>query len=124
MGRLTEKLDQPCSVDMFDVKLNLYEPKNYSTDTEIGACVDKLGEFEDIEEKLSIDLTTLFKALQNGWFFIENNNILHTEGYKGIRLCGFGWMLECRVDNKIKMFKIKDHKKTWALTEEELKKED
>ena len=40
-----------------------YAPKDFTNDRE---CCDKLGQLEDIEEELGIDLIALFKALKSG----------------------------------------------------------
>lgn len=86
---------------------------------EITQCSDKLGQLEDAEEELEIDLITLSKAIEgiknksvynieekrevfvNGIFYYENNLII--TGYS--------------FDN---IFSIKEYGITWALTKEEL----
>lgn len=105
------------------------EASGYSTEI----CLDKLGQLEDIEEELGIDLVTLFKALKNG-IYVNNEHIykgLDEEQNDDIQL------FECRLLDGIKglgiihtsMFKgrevvrdylFKDYGKTWALTKEEL----
>jgi hypothetical protein len=66
MDRLTEKNDRPYSTDIYDIKINEYDYKNYSTGTSIGACLDKLGKLEDLEEQIGCPFDVIFKALQNG----------------------------------------------------------
>jgi len=92
--------------------------------------VHKLGQLEDIEQELGIDLITLFKALRNGvWtnqeqcygdekqgkirFFqvrllLEENAIgcIHNSMWKGKEV--------------IRILYFIDYGKTWALTKEEL----
>lgn len=67
-------------------------------------CSNKLGQIEDIEEELGVDLITLLKALENGFYykyehygidFVEPNDDCLEE-----ILYGYG--------------------KSWALTKEEL----
>ena len=81
-------------------------------------ALTKLGQLEDIEEELSIDLITLFKALKNGVYVknIRYSNIFLVEdlelGYEiinGKKQLGFGIGI-----------KLADYGKTWALTKEEL----
>ena len=75
------------------------------------AAENKLGQLEDIEEELGIDLITLFKAMKNGFYdkhfhygsaVINNGYICYYFDESGIR------------------YKLKDYGKTWALTKEEL----
>ena len=54
----------PDSLGHYDVYSNgLYKP------------IDKLGQLEDIEEDLGIELQTLFKALKYGIYFLKNDKI-------------------------------------------------
>ncbi|MCR4661654.1 MAG: hypothetical protein K5765_06635 [Clostridia bacterium] len=75
---------------------------------------NKLGQLEDIEDELGIDLITLFKALKNG-FYTKN---VHYTGYgmgvSIIQKCL--WNEEWQDD----VYYFKDYGKTWALTKEEL----
>ena len=79
------------------------------------AC-QKLGQLEDIEEELGIDLITLFKALRNGFYykdinekviFISKHNIF---GYDARTSQFDTWFGKIYYDDK----------GTWALTKEEL----
>ena len=86
---------------------------------------DKLGQLEDIEEELGIDLLTLFKALKQNYVYrkgLDNNLFYNCEvcvrsvSMKGL-MCfneGFGWG-ECDFT-----LSWKDYGKTWALTKEEI----
>ena len=92
---------------------------------------DKLGQLEDIEDELGIDLIILFKALKNGVYvrlldytkptfkktFIDSYNMnIKSENidirrdilYNGFDLTGGH------------LYYFKDYGKTWALTKEEL----
>lgn len=88
-----------------------------------GDAIDKLGELEDIEEELGIDLITLFNAYHCG-FYIKYEN-----GFIGF-IRGGQYYLEVGLETKcfiVKEFEpngtrwyFKDYGKTWALTKEEL----
>ena len=93
------------------------------------AAENKLGQLEDIEDELGIDLITLFKALKNGVYIKVVDNLM--EEYFGERV---GAIIKRYVVN-INQFYIqscdfltpgsfnvalKDYGKTWALTKEEL----
>ena len=85
-------------------------------------CIQKLGQLEDIEDELGIDLITLFQALNNGiWikkrgerkdilFFYEDVNL-----YKD-------YLYVCPIDIYDERVSIHQYGKTWALTKEELLK--
>lgn len=89
----------------------------------------KLGQLEDIEEELGIDLITLFKVLKG------NIYSLHPETGKICLIvlpicyyCGNQWVIGCRSmewndkENSCDSWDClpKDYGKTWALTKEEL----
>ena len=100
MKRLTYKDEKVCG--------------GYSAvETDEFACVGKLGQLEDIEEELGIDLVTLLKALD----------------YKNIKYFDDGceWhYVQLNYENKSFIcpdgaeYYLKDYGKTWALTKEEL----
>ena len=76
----------------------------------------KLGQLEDIEDELGIDLITLFEALKNGiWLkdkkdqFIPYHCLLRDD-----------FILVLYEDIYKKEYLLKDYGKTWALTKEEL----
>ena len=79
---------------------------------------DKLGQLEDIEDELGIDLITLFKALKNGIYFKVKDKIYFTNGldldFKEKVLFEFNEYED------FETYELKDYGKTWALTEEEL----
>lgn len=94
----------------------------------------KLGQLEDIEEELGIDLVTLIKAFQQGYIYldIKENN----KGISEIVKFGVGGIL---FDKENKVWRLtnddrydgaywgslatnKNYGKTWALTKEELEK--
>ena len=97
-------------------------------DNELKA-LDKLGQLEDIEDELGIDLITLFKALKNGIyvkeehlpkspirFIVPDELVFDTEYLYQLKFC--------RAYTKLREtcypFYFKDYGKTWALTKEEL----
>lgn len=120
MNRLTEKLNKEQKALFLEesVKCDYKEKDNIK----LTSVVDKLGQLEDIEEELGIDLTTLFKAFKNGFYGIDKDgSIKHfaVEHYvpflKGIHTNGIMLGTERR-------YKLCDYGKTWALTKEELEK--
>ena len=93
------------------------------------ACVGKLGQLEDIEEELGVDLVTLFKALKKG-IYCKGINVY---GYRNKKFKNpIHREVELDIFNKtlyevsdisftpIYPVKLKDYGKTWALTKEEL----
>ncbi|MBO7716018.1 MAG: hypothetical protein J6S85_20810 [Methanobrevibacter sp.] len=81
----------------------------------------KLGQLEDIEDELGIDLITLFKALKNGVYVkmcdyisfekvgIDENTQLRTFSFSQIDGIQLNYFLD-----------FEDYGKIWALTKEEL----
>ena len=99
---------------------------NYSTRSEkneyintLQELVDKESKYQAIEEELGISLPILFKALKNGiysrdygWLFVEHFVLKMKE------------QLHCRPTYRKELrFAIKDYKKTWALSREDLNDE-
>ena len=84
----------------------------------------KLGQLEDIEEELGIDLITLFKALRVGIWYKGHKDIYFV---KGVCLDLVGEFFELWVEgHKILdglQIHLKDYGKTWALTKEEFEYE-
>lgn len=85
-------------------------------------CVNKLGKLEDIEDELKIDLITLFKALKQKFVFHKENVKIELLGLhiKSNELYLYGF-----VENTTHAvyLSLKEHKKTWVLTREELENE-
>ena len=80
-------------------------------------CVNKLGELEDLEEELGVDLITLFKALKDG--------IIYFDWYGEIKS---DFIVTLEKDNSRNFyistyndlnFYLKDYKKTWWLEKPE-----
>lgn len=92
---------------------------NYKNTTlELDSCKPylKLGQLEDIEEEIGIDLITLFRALKNGFNaehrYIQQCYICFIDGeWAIVNLKNDEWWL------------LKDYGKTWALDKNELTKE-
>lgn len=102
------------------MRLTRKESNGYAGDCcQICECSDKLGQLEDIEEELEIDLVTLFKALKG--IYIKPNNI-----YVGSPYLCFAENENRELEFQFKIvdtwYKVKDYGKTWALTKEELEK--
>ena len=107
-------------------------------------CLNKLGELENIEEELGIELATLFKALKNGiwtrkepWFDYIGEELYYIKepeiGFSSYRETDDHVFLEIYseenvlciythdYEDRIQETRLKDYGKTWALTKEELK---
>ena len=106
------------------------EKLNYQIIESAGA-INKLGQLEDIEDKKGVEISTLAKALKDGFFYksAEDNSIKYVVSYISNKSYGFvciesefmsyyevylGQMRkECQ-------FYLNEYGKTWALTREEL----
>lgn len=95
--------------------------EHYNVNTTLPYILNKLGQLEDIEEELGIDLITLFKAYMNGFYvkgeeekqYIDFENPLNTIAFKNKEMFyGHKWSYQ--------YVKLYDYGKTWALTKEEL----
>ena len=95
-------------------------------------CINKLGQLEDIEDELGIDLITLFKALKQGFAykFVQNDyNELYKKGF--VKRLIISALFKYGEDYRLTLYDtltcepycvfLKDYGKTWALTKEELK---
>lgn len=134
--RLTKKIDNDYTYKHKDfgsqALLDMHQTKMEITD-----IIQKLGQLEDIEDELGIDLITLFKALKQETLFIKTDFDIR-ETIKN----GEGWAMKHLTleDGKIIIFtdifypneitkkewltpirlQLSDYGKTWALTKEEL----
>lgn len=79
-------------------------------------CSNKLGQLEDIEEELGVDLITLWKAI-NTRIFVRTDCDYHFVGFDCLEQDSKGDWYWDTVDGN---FYLKDYGKTWALTKEEL----
>ena len=109
--RLTERktIYPKCDKQGNLTKVDYIEIKNK------GLAEEKLCQLEDVEEKLGIDLITLFKALEDGVYYLNKQ--------KELRWCQSRNLVISQKSLRVyrhhyKLFK--DYGKTWALTKEEL----
>ena len=90
-------------------------------------CFNKLGQLEDIEEELGVNLVTLFKAVKNGLYyrFYKNDKISKMK-VPMLRIIDGEYCWICPKWTTVTWMnvKIKDYGKTWALTREELENEE
>ena len=128
MSRLTKK-----------IKDNLYYPIALGDSYELtnSKIQDKLGQHEDIEDELGVDLITLFKAIHNGVWAKNSKQGIHfislidwaCEVSKMRNIDGTTYLKplyqfnvwEGNNEDRDKFtYYLKDYGKTWALTKEEL----
>ena len=108
MNRLTKKIEK-----------DFYCTSHYIiTNNDV---IYKLGKLEDAEEELGVELTTLFKALRDG-VFINEDGIIYKDYIKSIEYCSECWFFITK-EEEIEIF-FEDYGVTWALTFEELEKEE
>ena len=84
-------------------------------------ALDEHEQYKAIEQELGIDLVTLFKALKNGIYCLEQpgNQIVYLEPYF-VGMDTFGvWHYTTKTTIK----ELKDYGKTWALDKNDLTKE-
>lgn len=109
MERLTEKYKK------------YYRVKGYGSYEKTFNVFNKLGKLEDIEEKLGIDISTLFEALQNGVWCKECGFPVEHFDVRGIENDGLALISNicsyCDCDFTVY---YKEYGKTWAMTKEEL----
>ena len=90
-------------------------------DYEVPKIIEKLGQLEDIEEELGIDLVTLFKALKDG-FYVKGEDgkcFADFESPAGKLSLSCGELFYGHI-RSYQYIKLKDYGKTWALTKKEL----
>lgn len=113
MSRLTCKIEKNYQTH-YDVKEKYVDnPNSFSIWVESCEALKKLGQLEDIEEELGIDLITLFKAI-NGFGFWS------IYGFEKIEECKIDFVLKCFITEDFNEIYFQDYGKTWALTEKEL----
>ena len=95
----------------------------YTTGENIGKAYPKLGQLEDIEEELGIDLITLFKALKQQKVWTKYMNEIDFCDYCEYMLkedfIYFYWD-----SGKHLVFELKDYGKTWSLEKSDLEEKD
>ena len=113
----------------YDDENRYYRPCDYESDKQstILKLCKKLGQLEDIEEELGIDLITLFKILKRKkiyWVNEYNKKIQQMIMYGECDLMGiFVYEKGFEYPECSKHLLYKDYGKTWALTKEELQDE-
>ncbi len=119
--RLTKKNDGTGSWTQFNDK---YLPAHNIKHKE---CVNKLGQLEDIEEELGIDLTLRHKVETSEKLYCRDNKgeIVETRYYYSYGKDGVGLELPMDIEPYwcVSSYPWKDYGKTWALTREELEHE-
>ena len=134
MKRLTTKIkgsNNYCKFELKNAKYkNLFELSSNReiedyVNTDLTIAIDKLGQYEDIEEELGIDLTILFSALKNGiWCYYDHEQLIHDyvwliNNYVGVGVnAKLSFAFKTFNDNQILLFE--NYGKTWALTKGEL----
>ena len=108
--RLTDKE----SVDNYKPKVAIVPTHNI--------IVDKLGQLEDIEDELGIDLITYFKIKNSKTVFVKElghdvSEMLVRNSKDGIDACYKGFVNIPECDSYLR---LEDYGKTWALTKEVL----
>ncbi len=98
---------------------NSYSYKTEGVYIESTECLNKLGQLEDIEEELGIDLATLFKALKQGYIYYPINCPNDCYKYK-IECLYMKPRIHLYVTDGVGGCYMEDYGKTWALTKEEL----
>lgn len=81
---------------------------------------DKLGQLEDIEDELGIDLITLFKALKNGIYIKNQSQTKHPLALLRTHYSNNTTRYYVFDNGKEIEIKLNKYGKTWALTKEEL----
>jgi len=120
--RLTKKVELPFDYT-YAPKCECIEMGNTVTLGQMlaydGICA-KLGQLEDIEEELGVDLATLFKALFEGAWFKDGEPASFIEFAKKPYLRTDAEPFAIDFLEAISIHYLKDYGKTWALTKEEL----
>ena len=123
MNRLTYKLDEPVKTKYLNYEYNRIKDHDIMRGN-LGRITDdmifnKLGQLEDLEEEIGIDLITLFKALKQKFVFHKENVKIELLGIhiKSGELCLYGFVEDTTHGVYLS---LKEYGKTWALTREEL----
>lgn len=101
---------EPQENSMFPYRLQEDELRNELT------AIHKLGQLEDVEEELGIELLVLHKAISCGAFMLTKNfDTVYCEHPKVVHYKS-GWKILIHGSN----LSFSSYGKTWALTKEEL----
>ncbi len=108
--RLTYKIKKD------NIYLSKYHPKNKGNWYQI----QKLGQLEDIEDKLGIDALVLLSAIVQEKIYIkQDDEIFENDVEFSINCDENGYYINLEVCHFGKLY-LKDYGKTWALTGDEL----
>lgn len=88
----------------------------------VGDTATKLGQLEDIEEELGIDLLTLIKAFRSGIYVKIDGEIDYIQYVSIFKKRKWHLYSSSTFWGKYDICLVKDYGKTWALTKEELEK--
>ena len=118
MNRLT------CKPDNKVMKNYYYETTEKTIIEDKITILNKLGQLEDIEEELGIDLTLRHKIETSDKLYCRNHKgeIVETRYYYSYGKDGVGLELPMEIEPYwcVSSYPWKDYGKTWALTKEEL----
>ena len=134
--RLTEKRKEIYSeFDKTSNEIKTYEGLEYYflKDEKKGLALQKIGQLEDIEEELGVDIYLYLRMTTGTTVFTKHEDLKDIKGYKQLKNGILEQMFEVysyNVRHKCFCFKVlgatrpiyylKDYGKTWALTREEL----
>lgn len=117
--RLTYK-ETSCGFDFYKLKPDVGEDAKAQKWNKYDA-LNKLGQLEDTEEELGIDLVTLFKALFEGIFVKRYDGGISFWEKPALRTDIKPYCFDFFDPSIFYCPKLSDYGKTWALTKEELK---
>ena len=120
--RLTEKIEKGCYADLWKNDYQVKEQGYESLENDVCEAIDKLGQLEDIEEELGIDLLTLINALTHGVWLRNGKRLEHHKVFlcksDGDFALGYNWSDKYGLQGRC--LKTKKYRQHWALTKEEL----
>lgn len=116
--RLTKKYKEDYFVNSDNKELTKLDIENDQNSSQI--IRNKLGQLEDIEDELGIDLITLFKALKNGIYIKNQSQTKYPLALLRTHYSNNTTRYYVFDDGKEIEIKLNKYGKTWALTKEEL----
>ena len=102
-----------------EYEYHLFNPNTSMIEDEI-AGTQKLGQLEDVEEELGIELLTLIKVLTSTVYLYHNGKLTECEQAPCLLCFDNEYCLEYHFEHDVEQVYLKDYGKTWALTKEEL----
>lgn len=127
MKRLTRKIkgaNNYCEFELKDQPYKSFLDIEKNSDLEwLDVCnltlaIDKLGQLEDIEKELGIDLITLFKALNSCWF--KYNFEIIGDIRPSLRFINGEWCLISNIERIAFPYPLRLYGKIWSLDRSEL----